>query len=62
MSLYRIHVQHGVEPQITIDLSERGLNVNVAANEAREIVSGALRSLPRRDLTIQASRKAIANG
>ena len=31
--------------RITIDLSD-GTDVNVAANEAREIVSGALRSLP----------------
>ena len=31
--------------RITIDLSD-GADVNVAANEAREIVSGALRSLP----------------
>ncbi|SFO42228.1 hydrophobe/amphiphile efflux-1 (HAE1) family protein [Roseovarius lutimaris] len=44
---------------ITIDLSD-GTDVNVAANEAREIVSGALRSLPD-DIEDPSVRKSDSN-
>ncbi|WP_323804305.1 efflux RND transporter permease subunit [Sulfitobacter litoralis] len=46
--------------RITIDLSD-GTDVNVAANEAREIVSGALRSLPD-DIDDPSVTKSDSNG